>query len=136
MSDDYLFTCTLPLLGGFLLTLLVVDLLIGKRDRAAKRSRVVLIAILSAVEGGLIAWRVLHTSHPEPLHTVPRPPLTTDPPGTTALTTATYLDTALSPVHDPVALRSMLAPGSAPPFPSPPIPFRPPVRISARPSLC
>jgi immune inhibitor A len=115
MSDDYLFTCTLPLLGGFLLALFVVDLLVGKRDRAAKRSRVVLVAILSAVEGGLITWRVLHTSHPEPLHTVPRPPLTIDPPSTAALTTAAYLDAASSPVHDPTALRSMLAPDSAPP---------------------
>ena len=47
MTQEYLFTCALPLLGGLLLALLAVDLLIGHRDRAAKRSRIVLAGIVA-----------------------------------------------------------------------------------------
>ena len=72
MGQDYLFAYLLPLLGGLLLALLAVDLLIGKRDRAAKRSRIVLASIVAVAEAGLIVWRVLNTSHPDPFITEPR----------------------------------------------------------------
>ena len=109
---DRLFTYTLPLLGGLLLALLVVDLLIGKRDGAAKRSRIVLTVIVSVVEGGLIAWRILHTSHPDPFITQPRATLIADPLGETALATEAHLNGANIPVYDPDTSILALAPGA------------------------
>ena len=103
MSQDYLFTYVFPLLGGLLLALLAVDLLVGNRDRAARRSRLVLAAIVATAEGGLIGWRVLTTSHPDPFITQPLPPLVADPPSETTLATEAYLNRANIPVYDPDA---------------------------------
>jgi len=97
-------------LGGFLLALLVVDLFIGKKDWAAKRSRIVLAVIVSVVEGGLIVWRILHTSHPDPFITQPRPPLITDPPGETARAAEARLNDAHIPIYDPGALQALSIP--------------------------
>ena len=120
MTTDYLFACTLPLLGGFLLALLLVDLMIGKRDRSAKRSRVVLAAIVALAEGGLIGWRIITTSHPDPFITQPRVPLLTELPSQVTLATQARLDGAGIPVHDPDVLRARLGAGlSTPSLPAP-----------------
>jgi immune inhibitor InhA-like protein len=108
MTTDYLLACTLPLLGGFLLALLVVDLAIGKRDRSAKRSRAVLAAIVALAEGGLIVWRIISTSHPEPFITQPQVPLMDVLPSQSTLDTQARLDDADIPVHDPDALQARL----------------------------
>ena len=97
-----------------MLALLVVDLFIGKRDRAARRSRIVLTVIVAVVEGGLILWRVLSTSHPDPFITQPGLPLITDLPGETALSTEAQLNGAHIPILDPDASLFDLGPGAAP----------------------
>ncbi len=109
MENEFLFTCTLPVLGGLLLALLLVDLAIGKRDRTTRRSRIVLMSIVVVTEGGLIIWRILHTSHPDPFITQPRLPLISDPPGETALATEAHLNGADIPAYDPAALPPYLA---------------------------
>jgi hypothetical protein len=101
MFQDFLPTCTLPVIGGFFLLLLIVDLFIGKKDPAARRSRIVLTVIVAVAEGGLIAWRIINTSYPDPFITLPRPPLVVDPPGEIVLATETNLKNADVPAFDP-----------------------------------
>ena len=109
MSQAHLFTFVLPLVGGLLLALLAIDFLIGRKDRKAKRSRIVLTSIVALAEGGLIVWRILSTSHPDPFITQPELPLLSSPPGETLLATETHLNSAEIPVYDPDALQTLLS---------------------------
>jgi hypothetical protein len=121
-SQTHLFTFVLPLVGGFLLALLLIDLLIGKRDRKAQRSRLVLAGIVAVAEVGLIVWRVLATSHPDPYITQPQFSLITDPPDETALAAETRLNEAEIPAFDSSDLQTPLGADvphpTAPPLPS------------------
>ena len=101
MSIEQMFTLALPIVGGFLLVLLIVDLLIGKRDRAARRSRLVLTVIVTLVEGGLILWQVLHTAHPEPWVTQSHSDLIAEPPDDTAYATEARLNRVTVPAYNP-----------------------------------
>jgi hypothetical protein len=118
MTKDHVSSCTLPLLGGFLLALLVVDLLIGKRDWVAKRSRIALTIVVFVVEVGLIVWRIRTTSHPDPFITQPRLTLIGDPPGETVHATEARLNSADIPAYDPDASILVLDAGP-PPTPLP-----------------
>jgi hypothetical protein len=110
VSQGNLFTFVLPVAGGLLLALLAIDALIGRRDRKARRSRLALAGIVVVAEGGLIAWRILSTSHPDPFVTYPERPLWTHTPGETTLATEERLNQASIPAFDPTALQPVLPP--------------------------
>jgi len=120
MNEGHLFDCILPLIVGVVLFLLVVDAFIGKKDRAAKRTRIILGVVVLLAGGGLIVWRVLHTSPPPPLHTHSKAVIVSEPPSTVALATEARLNAVDIPVHDPRALQALLAPDSPSPTPSAP----------------
>jgi hypothetical protein len=110
MGEGHLFDCVLPLVVGVILFLLVVDTVIGKRDRTATRTRIILGVIVLLAAGGLIVWRVLHTSPPPPLHTQTEVPLVSDPPDSIARATEARLDAVEVPVRDPGGLQVLGGP--------------------------
>ena len=82
---------------------------------------------LCCIAGGWIVWNALETAPPIfPPTPSPTPTLPlSGAPGPTALQTEVRLNTAVVPIHDPIALHALLAPGSASPTtPTPPPPYR------------
>lgn len=119
-----LLSAALPFLVALLLYLFILDVAIGRRGRVATRVRVLLGLLTCLATGWLVVQQVLHTF----TSTLPFrpsascPPLVSEPLGAVALETEACLNAAVIPIHDPIALRALLAPDTLTPTSSTPSP--------------
>ena len=121
MDMHFLLSVTLPFLVALLLYLLILDVAIGRRGQVATRVRVLLGLLTCLATGWLVVQQVLHTftSTLPSCPSTPCPPLVSEPPDAVALETEAHLNAAVVPIHDPIALRALLAPDTLTLTPTP-----------------